>query len=36
LKLNRDFRELLECFARHEVRYLILGGGRWLRTASSG
>ncbi len=26
MKLNRDFRELLECFARHEVRYLILGG----------
>lgn len=26
MKLNRDFRELLECFAQHEVRYLIIGG----------
>jgi hypothetical protein len=26
LKLNRDFQELLECFARHDVRYLIVGG----------
>jgi len=26
LKLNRDFHELLECFDRHEVRYLIIGG----------
>jgi hypothetical protein len=26
MRLNRDFRELLECFARHEVRYLIVGG----------
>lgn len=26
MRLNRDFRELLECFARHDVRYLIVGG----------
>lgn len=26
MKLNRDFRELLECFAQHDVRYLIVGG----------
>ena len=24
--LNRDFHELLECFARHDVRYLVVGG----------
>jgi hypothetical protein len=24
--MNRDFRELLECFARHEVRFLVVGG----------
>ncbi|MFM7212006.1 MAG: DUF6036 family nucleotidyltransferase [Actinomycetota bacterium] len=26
MRLNRDFQELLECFAQHEVRYLIVGG----------
>lgn len=26
LKLSRDFHELLECFAAHDVRYLIVGG----------
>lgn len=26
MKLNRDFHELLECFARNDVRYLIIGG----------
>lgn len=26
VKLSRDCHELLECFARHEVRYLIVGG----------
>ena len=26
LKLNRDFQEPLECFALHDVRYLIVGG----------
>lgn len=26
MKLNRDFRELLECFDAHEVRYLVVGG----------
>lgn len=26
MRLNRDFRELLECFARHDVRYLVVGG----------
>ena len=26
MKLNRDFRELLESFAAREVRYLIVGG----------
>lgn len=26
LRLNRDFHELLECFARNDVRYLIIGG----------
>ena len=26
MRLSRDFHELLECFARHEVRYLIVGG----------
>lgn len=26
MQLNRDFRELLACFARHEVRYLVVGG----------
>lgn len=26
MRLSRDFRELLECFARHEVRFLIVGG----------
>ncbi len=26
MKLNRDFHELLECFARNDVRYLVVGG----------
>lgn len=26
MRLNRDFHELLECFARNDVRYLIIGG----------
>ena len=26
MKLSRDFHELLECFAAHDVRYLIVGG----------
>jgi len=26
LRLNRDFHELLECFDRNDVRYLIIGG----------
>lgn len=26
LKLNRDFQELVECFVRNEVRFLIVGG----------
>jgi hypothetical protein len=26
MRLSRDFHELLECFAAHEVRYLIIGG----------
>ena len=26
VKLNHDFHELLECFARHNVRYLVIGG----------
>lgn len=26
MRLNRDFQELLECFARNDVRYLIIGG----------
>ena len=26
MQLNRDFRELLACFAQHDVRYLIVGG----------
>ena len=26
MRMNRDFRELLECFARHEVRFLVVGG----------
>ncbi len=26
MRLSRDFQELLECFARHNVRYLIVGG----------
>ena len=26
MQRNRDFRELLACFARHEVRYLVVGG----------
>jgi hypothetical protein len=26
VKLSRDFHELLECFARNDVRYLIVGG----------
>lgn len=26
MKLNRDFHELLECFALNDVRYLIIGG----------
>lgn len=26
MRLSRGFRELLECFARHEVRFLIVGG----------
>ncbi len=25
MRLNRDFHELLECFARNDVRYLIIG-----------
>ena len=25
MRMNRDFRELLECFARHEVRFLVVG-----------
>lgn len=26
MRLNRDFRELLECFDAHDVRYLVVGG----------
>ena len=26
MQLSPDFRELLECFDRHEVRYLVVGG----------
>ena len=26
MKLSPDFHELLECFARHNVRYLVIGG----------
>lgn len=26
MKLSRDFHELLACFARHDVRYLVIGG----------
>lgn len=26
MRMNRDFRELLECFASHDVRYLVIGG----------
>ncbi len=26
MQLSPDFRELLECFDRHEVRYLVIGG----------
>lgn len=26
MQLNRDFRELLACFAQHDVRHLIVGG----------
>lgn len=26
MRLSQDFHELLECFARHDVRYLIVGG----------
>lgn len=26
MKLSQDFHELLECFARNDVRYLIVGG----------
>ena len=26
MRLSRDFHELLECFARNDVRYLIVGG----------
>ena len=26
MRLNRDFRELLERFTEHDVRYLIVGG----------
>ncbi|MGI9197843.1 MAG: hypothetical protein ACR2KE_10325 [Candidatus Nanopelagicales bacterium] len=26
MRLNRDFQELLECFARRGVRYLVVGG----------
>ena len=26
MRLNRDFHELFECFARNDVRYLIIGG----------
>ncbi len=26
MKLSPDFHELLECFARHDVRYLVIGG----------
>lgn len=26
MRLSRDFHELLECFARNDVRYLIIGG----------
>lgn len=24
--MNSDFRELLQCFAKHKVRYLVVGG----------
>lgn len=24
--MNSDFRELLQCFAKHRVRYLVVGG----------
>lgn len=26
LRPNRDFHELLECFARHNVRHIVVGG----------
>ncbi len=26
MQLSPDFRELLECFDRHNVRYLVVGG----------
>jgi hypothetical protein len=26
MKINRDFRELLECFVSHDVRFLVVGG----------
>lgn len=26
MKLNRDFQELLECFVRNDVRFLVVGG----------
>lgn len=33
MQRNRDFRELLACFARHEVRYLVVGAGQLPRMA---
>jgi hypothetical protein len=26
MKINRDFRELLECLVAHDVRFLVVGG----------
>lgn len=26
MRLNRDFREFIECFADHDVRFLVVGG----------
>ena len=33
--MNSDFRELLQCFAKHKVRYLVVGGYAVIHYADS-
>lgn len=32
--MNSDFRELLQCFTKHKVRYLVVGGYAVIHSSS--